>query len=291
MLLILTTIILTMLAQPAWAQSLQDQFEKQNNDLVLALNAQIKDSRFAELVDVSWESFEKYVLNFRNDAYGEIYTIDVSWMRDRITKKFTVKPAQQFLKCADIPAFEGWADKLFFTDGKYLASYTSRFKLGQKNNGISVQRSGWGEGVVVFKKIGEVQRRQLIKSKCEDVYIELINPLMKYSDVTDQIEEPFFFKAVDGYVYKNGGGVLEPGLVIGWKKHAAFVWGFVKSQCGQVEMLSQKNAISRTDEARKIKSKILSKIRQHNDYFLWAFKKRFPTQYKRELKNFCVELR
>lgn len=179
----------------------------------------------------------------------------------------------------------------FFTDGEYLASYTSRFQLAQKNNGISVRRSGWGAGVVVFKKIGEVQRRQFIRSKCKDVYIELINPLMKYSEVTDKIEAPFLFKAVDGYVYKNAGGVLAPGLVYGWDNHAAFVWGFVNSQCGQVKMLSQKNAISRTDEARKIKSKILSKVRQHNDYFLWAFKKKFPTSYKRELKNFCVELR
>ena len=282
---VLGAIILSLLwCNVSIAESLKDQFEKQDTDLISDLDRQVKEKGFLKYVDRSWNEFEKYVLNYKGDDYGDIYTFVIPnvWVKD--AEKW-IDIVDQFYKCSNLKSYRdpkiATGNIYFHTDGKFLVS--SRpidVRLVQSGKNIKLEVTSFiGGGIRFFDTLGSVNQK-FIKSKCEDVFIELENPLKADVNVTDREKQNFYFKDVKSEkVYKDY-------IDYGWKRHARFIAEFVKNQCWQVHHLSRSNEISKTEEAKKIKSKIANKIEQHKRYILWSFKKE-EIRYKLDENNLC----
>ena len=99
---VLGAIILSLLwCNVSIAESLKDQFEKQDTDLISDLDRQVKEKGFLKYVDRSWNEFEKYVLNYKGDDYGDIYTFVIPnvWVKD--AEKW-IDIVDQFYKCSNV---------------------------------------------------------------------------------------------------------------------------------------------------------------------------------------------
>lgn len=278
------TILLSVFTHPLWSQSLKEQFENQEDDLLLNLNRQIKDSGFLKRVDRSWNDFEKYVLNYKDGVYEDTYTFHIPNVWDKNSQK-RIDIVDQFFRCSGHKSYRNPKklnpDIFFHTDGKLLvSSIPYDWQLSQSQNNIELKLVLSSGGIRLFDKLGSVNKK-VIKSNCQDVYIELENPLKAYANVTNEEKENFYFKdAKSGKPYKGE-------ISYGWKSHARFISLFVARQCDQIEILSRSyNQISKTEEAKRIKSKIMNKIEQHKRYILWSFKKE-EIRYKLDENNLC----
>lgn len=267
------------------AESLKDQFKEQGANLISDLDREIKKKGFLKYLDRSWNEFEKYVLNYKGGDYGDIYTFVIPNVEVKhIGKQIDI--VDQFFKCSKLKSYRkprvATGNIYFHTDGKFLVSslpYDVRLVQSGKNIKLELTSYNLGGGIRAFDTLGSVNQK-FINSKCEDIFIELENPLKKKANVTDREKQIFYFKDVkSGKVYKDY-------IVYGWKMHAQFIASFVKNQCWQVHHLSRSNEISKTEEAKKIKSKIANKIEQHKRYILWSFKKE-EIRTKLDENNLC----
>lgn len=267
--LLIIIILFTTLVQPLWSQSLKDQFNKQGDDLISNLNSQIKESGYLRKVDRSWKDFEKYVLNFKNGVYGYTYTFYIPYLWDA-DNQVRIDIVDKFFECSGIESYRGPEkmnpDIYFHTDGKFFASSIPYdLRLSQSEDLINLKLSSSLGGIRLFEELGSINQN-IINSNCEDVFIELENPL-SHETFWDSGEETFY------YMDNNSKEVYKNKISIGEKDHGTYVTLFVARQCSQIEILSSEwNEISKTEEAKKIKSKIMKKIEQHSDYILWAFR-------------------
>ena len=204
----------------------------------------------------------------------------------KIEKEKWIDIVDQFYKCSNLKSYRdpkiATGNIYFHTDGKFLVSSRPidvRLVQSGKNIKLEVTSFNIGGGIRFFDTLGSVNQK-FIKSKCEDVFIELENPLKADVNVTDREKQNFYFKDVKSEkVYKDY-------IDYGWKMHAQFIASFVKNQCWQVHHLSRSNEISKTEEAKKIKSKITNKIEQHKRYIIWSLKKE-EIRTKLDENNLC----
>ena len=285
---ILTILVLGLLwCNVSLAESLKDQFKEQGANLISDLDREIKKKSFLKYLDRSWNEFEKYVLNYKGGDYGDIYTFTIPNVEVKYTGE-RIDIIDQFFKCSKLKSYRKpnvATDNIFFhTDGKFLvSSLPYAVSLVQSGKNIKLELTGDRVGIKAFDTLGSVNQK-FIKSKCEDIFIELENPLKKKANVTDRETQIFYFKDV------KSGKVSKDYIIYGWKMHSQFIAKFVKMQCGQVSHLSRSNEISKTEEAKKIKSKITNKIEQHKRYIIWALKKE-EIRYKLDENNLCSNFR